>query len=701
MELITTSKHPRYYMINKQKNYSMLYKALIIALPILTATFTSNVIAATNKVNVDVNLDTKHRIGNIQSFNREKFISLHSAPTENDWNDDSKGNNELDDLIGKFIKGYDVYFGRDTGYMKNQLFGQAQDNIRSGFIDESTATTLGKAAVNTFEKSTQARFVNGRRFKNRSENMVVAGQVHPYYPDGTNIGNTGWAFSQTDTAQEPLGTATGHYMGQFLKNYFAQSNTAVGHPKPAFIEVVNEPLYDLNIDPKDGRAKAPISDIFSYHTSVAKEVRKTNNEKLNKGVKIAGYTTAFPNYDWDNFQRWEDNDKLFIDTGGKDMDVFSIHLYDFPTHPRGEEYRRGSNVEATLDMLEQYSTIKFGRVKPLLISEYGASVHSLRNKPWTHVRDAEKLRGYNALLTQFLERPNVIAKAIPFIPVKAEWGRHGDTGYPYENRLMRQNFEKAGQTGTQWVYTDLVKFYQLWSNVRGTHVDSWASDLDIMVDAYVQNNKAHIIMTSLEFEDTDVSLKALGITGNSVKSVQIKTLSYDNNNHALLETKNLTSVPGTVFLPKESTKIMTITYQNKINIDKVNQETKYYATTYKKPIKANSSLLFNIKNVEVGAQGEAVLRLGMGRAHGKSLVPVVKVNGVTVTVPKDFRGYDQKNGKTRNGRASFFGVIEIPVPHDILQGSNWINVTFDDAGGFATSAALQVINSDESITRRL
>ncbi|MBU2871594.1 hypothetical protein [Colwellia sp. E2M01] len=686
-------------MINN--NYSMLKKALIIALPIITTHFSVNTAAATNKVNVDVNLDTKHRIGNVQSFNRKKFISLHSSPIENDWNDDNKGNNELDDLIGKFIQGYDVYFGRDTGYMKNQLFAQSQDNNRLGFVDETVITSKGIGAVNTFENSSQLRFDNARRFINRSRDMVVGGQVHPYYPDGTNIGNTGWAFSQTDTAAEPLGTATGHYIGKFLQNYFAQSNTAIGQPKPAYLEVVNEPLYDLNVAPTGGREKAPISDIFKYHTSVAKEIRKTNSAKLNKGVKIAGYTVAFPNYDWDNFQRWENNDKLFIDTAGKDMDVFSIHLYDFPTHPRGEEYRRGSNVEATLDMLEQYSTIKFGRVKPLLISEYGASVHALRNKPWTHVRDAEKLRGYNALLTQFLERPNVIAKAIPFIPVKAEWGRHSDTGYPYENRLMRQNYEKLGQTGTQWVYTDLVKFYQLWSNVRGIHVDSWASDLDIMVDAYVQNNKAHIIMTSLEFEDTDVSLKALGIAGNSVKSVQIKTLSYDNNNHALLETKNLASVPGTVFLPKESTKIMTITYHDKINIDKVNQEDKYYATTYKHPIKADTSIFFNIKDVDVGAQGEAVLRLGIGRAHGKSLVPVVKVNGVEVSVPTDFRGYDQKQGKTRNGRASFFGVIEIPVPHDLLQGNNWINVTFDDAGGFATSAALQVINSDESITRRL
>ncbi|MDQ2045389.1 hypothetical protein NRL14_16930 [Pseudoalteromonas sp. 20-92] len=688
-------------MITKYNKKWSLQKVAVTLLLTTTSNSFSIVHAAENKVSVDVNLDTKHRIGNIERFNREKFISLHSAPTENEWDHDNKGNNAKSDLIGSFINGYDVYFGRDTGYMKNQLFSQKQDSNRLGFIDESVLTTKGNAAINSFENGNATRFVNARRFKNRSKDMVVGGQVHPYYPDGTNIGNSNWAFSQKNTNQEPIGTATGHYMGQFLQKYFAQTNTAVGAPKPAYLEVVNEPLYDLNIAPKNGRDKAPIAEIFKYHKSVAQEIRKTNNQTLNKNINVAGYTVAFPNYDWDNFERWESNDKLFIDTAGADMDVFSIHLYDFPTHPRGEEYRRGSNVEATLDMLEQYSNIKFGRTKPLLISEYGASVHALRNKPWSQVRDAEKLRGYNALLTHFLERPDVIAKAIPFIPVKAEWGRHSDTGYPYENRLMRQQFENAGQTGTDWIYTDLVKFFQLWSEVKGIHVDSWASDLDIMVDAYVQNNKAHIIMTSLEFQDTDVALKALGNDGNTIKSVQVKTLSYDNNNHAKLATKTMSSVPKTVSLPKESTQIMTITYHNKINIDKVNQQNKYYATTYKQPIKANVDIYFNIKDVEVGAQGEAVLRLGIGREHGKSLTPIVNVNNVPVEVPTDFRGYDQKQGKTRNGRASFFGVIEIPVSHDLLQGNNWIRINFDDAGGFITSAALQVVNSSDEITRSL
>ncbi|BDF95496.1 hypothetical protein [Pseudoalteromonas sp. KAN5] len=688
-------------MINKYSKKLSQQKAAAIVLLAASSSSFYTAHAAENKVFVDVNLDTKHRIGNIENFDRQKFISLHSAPTENEWGHDNRGNNANPDLIASFINGYDVYFGRDTGYMKNQLFAQKQDSNRLGFVDESVVTAKGNAAINLFKNSNADQFVNARRFKNRSKDMIVGGQVHPYYPDGTNIGNSNWSFSQKNTQQEPIGTATGHYMGQFLQKYFAQTNTAPGAPKPAYLEVVNEPLYDLNIAPKNGRDKAPIADIFKYHKSVAKEVRKTNNQTLNKNVKVAGYTVAFPNYDWNNFERWENNDKLFIDTAGADMDVFSIHLYDFPTHPRGEEYRRGSNVEATLDMLEQYSNIKFGRTKPLLISEYGASVHALRNKPWTHVRDAEKLRGYNALLTQFLERPDVIAKAIPFIPVKAEWGRHTDTGYPYENRLMRQEFEKYGQTGTDWVYTDLVKFFQLWSDVKGVHVDSWASDLDIMVDAYVSNNKAHIIMTSLEFQDTDVSLKALGVDENSVKSVKIKTLLYDNNNHALLDTKTLSSVPGTVFLPKESTKVMTITYHNKINIDKFNQQHKYYATSYKQPIRANVDMFFNIQDVEVGAQGEAVLRLGIGRAHGKSLTPIVKVNSVPVQVPTDFRGYDQKQGKTRNGRASFFGVIEIPVPHNLLQKSNWIRINFNDAGGFVTSAALQVVNSSDEIIRSL
>lgn len=89
----------------------------------------------------------------------------------------------------------------------------------------------------------------------------------------------------------------------------------------------------------------------------------------------------------------------------------------------------------------------------------------------------------------------------------------------------------------------------------------------------------------------------------------------------------------------------------------------------------------------------------MGRAHNKSLSPTILVNGVSLEVPADFRGYDQKQGKVNPGRDGFYGVLEIPVPISALRENNQISVTFADDGGFIASSALQVLASSQPLSR--
>ncbi len=47
-------------------------------------------------------------------------------------------------------------------------------------------------------------------------------------------------------------------------------------------------------------------------------------------MKVGGYCTAFPDFKLQDFGRWNARWKQFIDIAGKDMDFFTIHLYDFP-----------------------------------------------------------------------------------------------------------------------------------------------------------------------------------------------------------------------------------------------------------------------------------------------------------------------------------------------------------------------------------
>lgn len=654
-------------------------------------------------VKVDLNLHMRHTVGGESEFDRRKFITIHASNTENDWfggNTQSLGApNEDTNLITSFLEGNDVYLGRDTGGMKWQLSQLPEDGARAGFIDVGSAITNGGGMRwNYTTNDTTGTLI--RQHEHRATDMIVGGQQHPYWPNGDDTG-MGWSFSTTDTDEEPFGTAVGHYMANFLYEYFNRGeNDEFGQPKPVFLEVMNEPLYELVDYPADKDKGTTPQDVFKFHNAVAEEVRAYRDawdQASHDNVLIGGYTVAFPDFEKNNFERWEERDKLFIDIAGENMDFLSVHFYDFPAFNGTRQLRRGSNMEATFDMLEQYSLMATGERKPFVISEIGATVHSMMNDPWSPERDSYKLRALNGLTMNILDRPDQILKSIPFITVKAEWGRDADTGMPYTNRLMRQKKEANGETGEAWVYTELAKFYQLWAEVNGTRVDSWANDLDVQVNAYVDGKSVSVVLNNLEQEATSIDLATFGAEGNSLESITIKELHYENSGTPTLEETTLAALPEEFMLKPEATAVFHLTYSESVSVTGDSTETKYYADKYKQAITAGNKIQFAINNVTPGSNGEATLRLGIGRAHGKSLTPTVTINGNAVTVPTDYQGYDQyDNGK---GRDQFFGTIEIPVSIDLLSENNTVEITFEDDGGYVSTATMQLFNTSESLPR--
>ncbi|MCI2283961.1 hypothetical protein L3081_11805 [Colwellia sp. MSW7] len=84
-----------------------------------TFRITTKAVKSFTGVNVDINFNTKHSVGGIESFDRQKFITIHASASENDWgeNDAHSRNapNKDPNLMVNFVTDNDVYFGRDTG----------------------------------------------------------------------------------------------------------------------------------------------------------------------------------------------------------------------------------------------------------------------------------------------------------------------------------------------------------------------------------------------------------------------------------------------------------------------------------------------------------------------------------------------------------------------------------------------------------
>ncbi|WP_282122257.1 T9SS type A sorting domain-containing protein [Algibacter mikhailovii] len=630
--------------------------------PNTSANGSVDIIVSSNVLNskVTATLNAKHTVGGFEQFDRSKFITIHANQTENGWN----GSNFTPDLKDHFLNGYDVYMGRDTGGITWNLNQMPQEGT-TGYASASEITRRGTNSRNSYALKTDLHPYEVRN------NLVLAGQKHPFWTgEGQKLTGKGWYLAN--------GTATGDYMGRYI-NAFHGGN---GQPLPAFVEIINEPAYEHLGGPND--YEHSLQEVADFHNDVALAIK---NHVPN--IKVGGYTTAFPNFEKGDFQRWDNRWKLFMDVAGENMDFWSIHIYDFPSINGGKKLlRSGSNLEATFDMMEQYSQMKFNRVKPFVISEYGAQMHDYSKQQWSPYRDWLHLKAQNAQLMSFLDRPNTIASAINFIIVKAEWGYND--GIPYNHRLMRKENEPISYTG-RWVYTDMVKFYQLWQNVNGTRIDTFSDDLDIQVEGYVDGNKVYLILNNLKFSDVNVDLNLVETQGGRISTLNKKHLYLNGSNVPTLLEASLDINTASVTLNAESTMILEYTFNNAVVINESNTETKYYATSYLQPIEANQEVSFTVNGVTKNHYGEAVLRIGTGRPHGLSLKPIITCNGTEISVPENWRGDDQLE------RERFFGTLEIPVPFDLIQANNTITVKFSDTGGHISTTTLQVYNFSSDI----
>ncbi len=622
---------------------------------------------------IEANFNVRHKVGNVDSFDRPKFINFHGTYTEAYWD---KGN-ENDNLRKDLLEQYDVYLGRDTGGLKSTLNDLKEDQNRPGYADPEDIAR--KAEVNRKNYANKKEIHAWEKYSN----LIVCNQFHPLYPDGTTTAKHKWSFSQADTDNEPFGTASGEFYGRYIQENFKNGGKS-GAPMPDYCEIINEPLWDIYDKPN--APKSSITKLFEFHATVAKQVRKYNPK-----LPIGGYCTAFPDFEYDNFNRWNQRWKHFIDIAGEEMDFWTIHLYDFPSINGGKQlYRKGSNMEATMDMIEQYSHLRLGEVKPLMISEYSAQTHDY-NKVWSPYRDWLRLKSTNSMLMQFLERANNINVAMPFTMLRSDWGYNAKTGQAHTARMLRREDEPNSFTG-EYVYSELVKFYQQWKDVKGTRVDTYSDNPDIMVDAYVDGNKAYLIINNLDFKpinlDVDLNKYAEGAENIEVRHLYLK--GAKKTGVPVLDIKTVSNL-NNLEIGAEATYVIALTYPKKIKVRELNEEVKYYATSYLKEIQANQTLVFDINDVKVKKQGEAILRLGVGRDHGKTLRPVITVNGQKVEVPSNFRGDTQKD------RKSFFGVLEIPVDYALLRKNNEIKVTFPDAGGHVSTTTMQVFNFSSNI----
>ncbi len=590
-----------------------------------------------SKVRVSLDPGCIRSIGGVTRFRREQFITIHAAPTDHDMNDA-----DWDLLLNEL----GVCFGREGGGRTWRRRQTPADPQRPGFPDVAHIRRYGAEAR-------KERRGDPVQKPERWREMISCTHPESYCP-WSKKKDAPWGPSSMESAAE----FTAHY----LKETFTDED------RPRYLEVLNEPMVKLK------KIGGTPTDVAKLHVAVARRVRE-----LCPNVLVGGYTAAYPEVEIRDFSHWNSWMKTFMDVAGADMDFFSTHIYDGVNVEGTPRRRTGSNSEALIDIIDAYSHISFGVAKPQIISEFGLiPKNSKDNKghPYDPAVIGEMIHAATAQLMTFMDHPDRLTKVVPFILTKAHW-TYNLPGCSEENPYPFLLWRKRGD-GHE--LTHLALYYRFWQGVNGEWRASSSSDPDIRCHLLVDGKRLFVILCNLENASRTVVLD--GLSDVAADRIALRRLTTRGVEPTLAETP-LEAVPEPLQLAAGESAMLIIDSAAPVAPERQVRETRCYATTYLQDIVADTPITFDFRDVPTG-RGTAVLRLGIGREQGTSRTPVVRVAGRRLAVPADWAGGDQ------SGRKNFFGVIEIPVPMELVTAVAAVEVIFPDSGGKVASAILQV-----------
>ena len=202
----------------------------------------------------------------------------------------------------------------------------------------------------------------------------------------------------------------------------------------------------------------------------------------------------------------------------------------------------------------------------------------------------------------------------------------------------------------------------------------------------------YVALNNLEDADRTVSIQLQTISGATVNDVRIKSLIINPNEAAQFTDQTTSVLPESYQLKANETVVFEYTYNTDFSYENALISNRHYSNeSTVKTITANSSMTYTFSNVPTSSIASATLRMSIGRTHDHSKSPTVLINGQTLSVPSNWKGYDQTN------RDDFFGMIEIDVPVESVQASNTVSLTFPDSDGHLSSLVLITQCYDQTV----
>ncbi|MDZ8120299.1 hypothetical protein [Pontiella agarivorans] len=517
----------------------------------------------------------------------------------------------------------DVYAGRSFGviWKMNQI---KEDADRPGYWDLDQMNSQVVSASNSWVNA-------GSPAHDNTTDKITTSHTGTHFPSAEDIANA-----------PPNGFRTWDHdaNAEFVSKYIQMF-----YPRMTWYEFSNE------INGEAGELGTTWSNICVLAKTVADRVHADN-----LGTKFVGFGGKWPAFEYQNFGIWNRDWVEFIDIAGASMDAYSVHLYS----------RMGPNAEAIMDMINNYSMIRLGETRPLMITEFGHLPDmegSLNEKFW------QNMRGQNSFFFQFLERGGLMGRSIPFNTANStSWAS-----------AMLQDDGNGN-----YVWTDMIRLYEFWQDFRGARLEVSSGNSDVLVHALQDGNTVRwVIYNTL---DSDVNVEPVYLTGDaSILSAEISRLYWDGASDATkVSSSSFNFSEEDLTLSGYEAVMLTLNLSGTPSGQKENEKITYFGDAMILPIVGESPVRVTISGIDRNRNIlNARLRISAGNV-GAWIPSSLRVNGEPVSMPSNQMG----------DATDLLQAWEVDVPTAMLSETNVISVTYASSGGHLASAVMDVTYGD-------
>jgi agarase len=648
-------------------SFSTVHHKLIAFL--VTSLFLSCISTATGQTSITIDATQLRGIGGVTTLDRTRFFNhtetISPPGTTNLGNlaNELGAASGLNSSTGRISTEFDQFIAQNLG----------EDPTRPGFIDPTQLREKLQGDYRNF-------VTQGSRWKSLRENpnsfVVNSGRSASFWPAfmRTSGGSTSDHFPNKDAYAE--------FINIYLDEVVYGANAFMPVDKSRFhIELLNEP--DLHLD-SSFTAQA----MAEYHRDVAQAIKAQHPT-----ASIGGPSLAITAFAENNFQRWDDVVKPFIDTAGADLDFYSVHPYERYSVQQNGDFARDieqspGRVTAMIDLIQNHHQNIHGDQRQISFSEYGSFNRLATNPDGTpnignYARDEQQwdlARDVRDKLFVFLNRPDTVLNATPFVAPR-DFRQDTPT-----NPLADNVFWEQDASG-DWQETIVGNMFRLYAPVQGEYVGISGDNKNIQSVAFRDGDTVYLLLNNLLASDQQLDLQVLAGGLGTVNSASIDRVFRDNGVNTFINDSDITSNFQNLTLNGEEGAVVTFTLDSADDILFQTNEQTFYGdqVVSELDLPTGRSPIIGI-DADLSEAINAVLRLNYNRPSDMPEAFDILVNGNLLTIQSGGLGID-------DGDFEWFS-REIDIPLEFLiNGSNEIQVDFEGNGGFLSTAALVVTSS--------